>query len=232
MEQTARRYGLRVDRWVDERLDPEKSTVAAALYLRDLFGQFGSWVLAKAAYNAGELKVTQALQRSRTNDFWTLTRGRVLREETKRFVPAILAATLIGQNPERYGFEVTPEPPLAYDLVMVPPLLGLKQLAARTGISLKGLHQLNPELRQGVTPPGGPYPLKVPAGSEMTAKRVLEGIGAVQPRGTVHLVNPRETVWAIARRYGVSVADLVRWNGLPNAERIFPGDRLRVAESR
>ncbi len=232
MEQTARRYGLRVDRWVDERLDPEKSTVAAALYLRDLFGQFGSWFLAKAAYNAGELKVTQAVQRSRSNDFWTLTRGRLLREETKRFVPAILAATLIGQNPRRYGFEVTAEPPLAYDLVTAPPLLGLKRLGARAGISVEELLRLNSELRHGVTPPGGPYPLKVPSGSGTAVQMVLAETQSVRVGGAVHVVNPRETVGAIAKRYSVSVADLVRWNGLSDASRIFPRERLRVAESR
>src|SRR5205814_506441 len=105
------------------------STVAAAMYLRDLFDQFGSWPLAKAAYNAGELKVTLALQQSGTSDFWVLRRGRVLRDETKHYVPAIMAATVIGLNPEQYGFEVSPEPPLAYDTVPVPALVDLKALA-------------------------------------------------------------------------------------------------------
>ncbi|MBI4608097.1 MAG: transglycosylase SLT domain-containing protein [Candidatus Rokubacteria bacterium] len=232
MEHTARRYGLRVDRWVDERLDPEKSTVAAAQYLRDLFGQFGSWVLAKAAYNAGELKVIQALERSRTNDFWALSRGRVLREETKRFVPAILAATLIGKDPERYGFDVTPDPPLTYDLVMAPPLLPLTRLAARAGIDAQELNRLNPELRRGVTPPGGPYPLKVPPGTEAAVSALLEQMASTLAKGTVHVVKPRESLWTIAKRHGVSVADLVRWNALANGSRIFPGDRLQVADPR
>jgi membrane-bound lytic murein transglycosylase D len=232
MEQTARRYSLRVDRWVDERLDPEKSTVAAALYLRDLFDQFGSWFLAKAAYNAGELKITEAVLRSGTKDFWSLTRGRILREETKRFVPAILAAILIGQHPERYGFEIAPEPPLAYDLVTVPPLLGLRRLASRAGISLHELQRLNPELRQGTTPPGGPYSLKVASGSAAGIEMVLADTQAARPPEAVHVVKPRETVGGIAKRYGVTVADLVRWNGLSDASRIFPGGRLRVTESK
>ncbi len=230
MEHTARRYGLRVDRWVDERLDPEKSTVAAAMYLRDLFGQFGSWLLAKAAYNAGELKVARALEHGRTDDFWVLTRGRVLREETKRFVPAILAAMLIGQDPERYGFEVSPEPPLAYDVVTVPPLVELKRLGPSAGIPPEELMRLNPELRRGITPPESPYSLKVPSG---TASLVGLALTEIRPgRGTVHVVRPRDTLSGIAKRYGVSVSDLARWNRLSDPSRIFPGERLVISESR
>jgi membrane-bound lytic murein transglycosylase D len=108
MAPTARLYGLRVDRWLDERLDPEKSTVAAASYLRDLYTVFGSWDLAQAAYNAGEVRVQQAIQRTGSRDFWRLHRSPLLLEETKNFVPAIHAATLIGRQPERYGFTVIP----------------------------------------------------------------------------------------------------------------------------
>ena len=105
MAPTARLYGLRVDRWMDERLDPEKSTVAAANYLRDLYTVFGSWDLAQAAYNAGEVRVQQAIQGSGTRDFWVLhRRSPYLLQETKNFVPAIHAATLIGRQPEQYGF--------------------------------------------------------------------------------------------------------------------------------
>lgn len=232
MDQTARRYGLRIDRWVDERLDPGKSTVAAALHLRDLFDRFGSWVLATAAYNAGEMKVSLAAQRSRTDDFWTLTRGRILREETKRFVPAILAATLIGQDPERFGFQVTPEAVLAYDVVTAPPLLTLKYLATRGGLSFEDLWGLNLELRRGVTPPGGPYPLKVPLGSGVVAETVLAETRTALENGTLHVVKPGEILGRIAQRYGVSVAELVRWNALSDASRIFPGDWLVVEEAR
>src|SRR5947208_12071695 len=106
MAPTARLYGLRVDRWVDERLDPEKSTVAAAAYLRDLHVRYGSWELAQAAYNAGAVKVDKAMRATGSGDFWDLTRSRFLRRETKDFVPAIQAATLIGRDPGQYGFEL------------------------------------------------------------------------------------------------------------------------------
>src|ERR1700730_4070207 len=127
---TARRYGLRVDRWVDERLDPEKSTVAAARYLSDLHALLGSWELAKAGYNAGEMKVLRAMKSLRTSDFWELTRGRFLRDETKNFVPAIQAATLIGREPERYGFTASQTEPLVYEVAPVPSGFALSHVAA------------------------------------------------------------------------------------------------------
>src|SRR5438046_2572771 len=163
MAPTARRYGLRVDRWVDERLDPEKSTVAAASYLRDLHAMFGSWELAKAAYNAGEMKVIRAMKALKTRDFWDLTRGSVLREETKNFVPAIQAATLTAREPERYGLVAACAEPLAVEQAPVPAVTTLKHVAALAGVSADELEELNPELRLKQAPPGGAYLLEVPS---------------------------------------------------------------------
>src|SRR6266446_5937018 len=126
MAPTARQYGLRVDRWLDERLDPEKSTVAAANYLRDLYTIFGSWDLVQAAYNAGEMKVIRAIKGTGTRDFWSLTNSRLLRDETKNYVPAIHAVTIISQEPEQYGFAVTPDEPLSYERITVPKGTSLK----------------------------------------------------------------------------------------------------------
>ena len=106
-----------MDQWVDERLDPEKSTLAAAAYLRDLYAQFGSWSLAQAAYNAGEMKVLRAIRSVGSKDFWTLSRTGFLRQETKEFVPQIHAATVIGQYPSRYGFGVGEHAPAEFDFV-------------------------------------------------------------------------------------------------------------------
>jgi len=174
MAPTARGYGLRVDRWLDERLDPEKSTVAAANYLRDLHTVFGSWELAQAAYNAGEMTVQRAIRGAGTRDFWTLIRSRVLRDETKDYVPQIHAATLIGQEPERYGFAVTPEQPLHYDQIAVPKATTLRRIAALAGIPLKDLERLNSELRQKQTPPERSYQLKVPLGSARALRAGLQ----------------------------------------------------------
>jgi membrane-bound lytic murein transglycosylase D len=193
MAPTARRYGLRVDRWLDERLDPEKSTVAAANYLKDLYTIFGSWELVQAAYNAGEMKVLRAIQGTGTRDFWSLTRSRLLRDETKNFVPAIHAVTIIGQEPEQYGFAVTPEEPLSYEQITVPKATSLKHVAALSGIAFEDLVRLNSELRLKQTPPDAPYHLKVPLGSaaalqagldrEAEARKVAAAARAAEHRG-------------------------------------------------
>jgi len=249
MAQTARQYGLRVDQWIDERLDPEKSTVAAAAYLRDLYTMFGSWSLAQAAYNAGEVKVSRAIRATGSSDFWTLAQSKHLRRETKDFVPQIHAATLIGQDPERYGFEFTEPEPVAVETVRVPPATDLRRLAARSGVSLETLRALNPVLVRPVTPPGAAWTLVIPVGSGPTVQAALAP-PAVKPRRTVvahtpsrssgsaaapdtiHVVKPRDTVTSIAKRYGVTVGDVMRWNRLEEQTRLRPGDRLRVADLR
>ncbi len=243
MEPTARRYGLRVDRWLDERLDAEKSTWAAASYFRDLYAMFGSWHLVQAAYNAGEARVVRAMQGMQTTDFWQLSRGNHLAEETKAHVAAIQAAALIAREPDRFGFSLSPEDPLRYDIVRVPPATKLKPLAAAAGVPEGELHALNPALRLGQTPPGEPYAIKVPLGSGAKVQRAMAHPGKPPVAGgparrhtekirasrSVHVVKPRETVGSIAREYGVSPAELARWNDLGDNERIRPGDRLKVA---
>jgi len=174
MAPTARQYGLRVDRWLDERLDPEKSTVAAANYLKDLYTIFGSWDLVQAAYNAGEMKVIRAIKGTGTRDFWSLTNSRLLRDETKNYVPAIHAVTIISQEPEQYGFAVTPDEPLSYERITVPKGTSLKHVATLSGISFDVLVRLNSELRMKQTPPDSPYHLKVPLGSGPTLQAGLE----------------------------------------------------------
>jgi len=243
MAGTARQYGLRVDQWVDERFDPEKSTAAAAAYLRDLYRQFGSWALAKAAYNAGEVRIIAAIRALGTTDFWALARSRFLRDETKEFVPAIHAATVIGRDPGRFGFEPTPPPTPVTDTIKVPASTSLRSLSVSAGLPAEALLELNPVLVRGVTPPGSPYDLRIPAGSR---DRILAALEAPKPTivarkarpparvvaTEVHVVRRNETVSEIAQRYGVSTADLIRWNGLDRDARIRVGDRLRVAEAR
>jgi membrane-bound lytic murein transglycosylase D len=244
MAGTARRYGLRVDQWVDERLDPEKSTLAAVAYLRDLYVQFGSWHLAQAAYNAGEMRIVRAIKGVGSTDFWALARSAFLRTETKEFVPQIQAATMIGREPERYGFEVSEPGRTRVEIVRVPPSTSLHKLAASAGVSLETLRALNPVLVRAVTPPRESYDLRVPASSR---EAVLIALAPPKPAavarasarnggraiaGDVHVVKPRDTVSAIAKRYGVTVADVLRWNSLGEDDFIRPGDRLRVAGTR
>ena len=241
MAHTARRYGLRVDQWVDERLDPEKSTAAAAAYLRDLYAQFGSWTLAQAAYNAGEVTVVRAIRAAGSSDFWALKRTKFLRPETKDFVPAIQAATIIGRDPGQYGFEVGETGPDRVEHVSVPPSTDLRRLSAAAGLSVPILRALNPALVRGVTPSGTTWELRVPAGTRggvlaaLAPRRPAAGARAGAPRRAsggidIHVVRPRDTVSAIAKRYGVAIGDVLRWNSLDRSDPIRPGDRLRVAE--
>jgi len=256
MAGTARRYGLRVDSWVDERYDPEKSTVAAAAYLRDLYAQFGSWALAQAAYNAGEMKIIRAMKKTGSSDFWILADSKHLRRETKDFVPQIHAATLIGRGVRRVVVTLEDAEPIVVEVVKVPGGTDLRRLAASTSVPFPVLRSLNRVLVRGITPPGRSWDLRVPAGSTdfvltalaprrrtpspavATAKRgpaVAMASGSVSrtaAREDVHIVRPRDTISSIAKQYGVSVRDVLRWNSLEQQARIRPGDRLRVATRR
>jgi membrane-bound lytic murein transglycosylase D len=248
MAGTARRYGLRVDQWIDERLDPEKSTVAAASYLRDLHTMFGSWALAQAAYNAGEVKITKAIRATGSSDFWTLAKTNHLKAETREFVPAIHAATLIAQDPGRYGFEITEPSASDIEVVPVPASTDLRRLAPKAGLSVETLRTLNPVLIRAITPPGAPYQLRVPVGARSSVLTALAPPAKPHPAPVVtrararhaslaadedvHIVQPRDTVSSIAKQHGVKVTDMLRWNRLEEGSRIRPGDRLRVADSR
>jgi hypothetical protein len=241
MSATAKRYGLRVDQWVDERLDPEKSTVAAAAYLRDLYNLFGSWFLAQAAYNAGEATIARAIRATGSSDFWTLARTGFLHRETREFVPQIVAATHIGREPHRFGFEPVQHSAPAVDRVAVPPETDLRWLSASTGIAVDTLKSLNLALVKGVTPPDGHFELNVPEGASTRVLAAVQrprrvvvtfpGSGMARASGdgqAIHVVRPRDTVQSIARRYGVSVGDVLRWNDLRRKDSIRPGDRLRI----
>jgi membrane-bound lytic murein transglycosylase D len=235
MAGTARRYGLRVDQWVDERFDPEKSTMAATAYLRDLYAQFGSWSLAQAAYNAGERTVERAIRAVGSTDFWALARSSSLRQETKEFVPQIHAATVIGQDPSRYGFDVAGHMPAEVEFVSIPPGTSLTTIAMAARVSTDTLRALNPVLVKGVTPPGASYRLRVPAGTGAAVQTALTGVKPVVERrvvkSRVHVVRSGDTVSNIARRYGVSPADVLSWNHLSAHHVLRLGTRLVVGEA-
>jgi membrane-bound lytic murein transglycosylase D len=169
MAGTARDYGLRVDSYVDERRDPEKSTDAALRYLQDLHRQFGSWNLAAAAYNTGEVRVSRAMrattgsQKGKETDFWKIRR--LLPSDTREYVPLIYAAALVGKDPEKYGLgSVERWLPVATDTVSVPGGTDLGEVAKAVGTTESDLRSLNPQLLRGMTPPGNPYPVQIPDG--------------------------------------------------------------------
>jgi peptidoglycan lytic transglycosylase D len=242
MKGTARLYGLRVDQYVDERRDPIKSTVAAARYLRDLYDLFGTWPLAMAAYNAGEGKVMRALQKAQAESLWDIIRTKKhLKRETREYVPRIMAATIIAKNPDRYGFSHEPTDPHEFEEVVVRRSVHLRTVAAATGISFVDLKQLNPELRRDITPPDDPeYLLKVPVGSRHAVEEKLETLKARKAPVLVvkktseqteatewYRVRVGDSLWKIAKRFGVSVQELQDWNNL-SGRRIKPGDLLAL----
>jgi len=221
MEATGRRYGLVINRWVDERLDPVKSTIAAAQYLGDLYGMFGHWFLAQAGYNAGEGRVAQAIQRARTSDFWALTQTRHLPEETKLFVPQILAATVITREPSRYGFDVTLESPLVYDEVAIKRPLDFETIARLAEIEIDQVREFNPSLLARITPPFGGYTLRLPSGTGARFEAALHAATpASLPAWTVHRLTRNQSLVEIARLYRVTTQRLAELNHLP-------GGRLR-----
>lgn len=230
---TGRLYGLKQDWWIDERADPEKSTRAAARYLKDLYARFGDWYLTMAAYNAGAGKVERAIARARTRDFWELARTRFLRRETKSYVPMILAAIVIAKDPAGYGFEVAFDPPRQYDVAQVDWPVDLRTVSECAGAPVEEILELNPELRRMTTPANRqPYALRVPKGS---LERFSEALASIPPERRVrfrtHEVRPGDTLSRIARRYGTTVAAVAEANGLRLRSLIRPGQALIIPVS-
>jgi hypothetical protein len=162
---TGRRYGLRIDRYVDERRDPVKSTEAAAEYLKDLHDMFGDWHLSLAAYNTGEQNIARILERRRIESFWEMSERGYLYQETRDFVPEFLAALQIAETPEAYGFDAPDQEPAQYDIIKVNRSLSLSTVARLAGTSTRTVQDLNPALRRGVIPPKG-YSIRLPKGTK------------------------------------------------------------------
>ncbi|MBK8014894.1 MAG: LysM peptidoglycan-binding domain-containing protein [Deltaproteobacteria bacterium] len=220
MEKTAKSLDLRVDFWVDERRDFEKSTDAAARYLKALYGRFGDWHLAMAAYNAGGARVARAMRASGRRDFWTLSRTSRLRRETRQYVPKLLAAARVGKQADRYGFaEVEYQEPLAWDVVTVKLATDLKSLAQLCGVDVEQtLRDLNPALRWAITPPGESYVVRVPKGVSDVCRANLEAAEAdvegAEGRLTYryHRLGRDETVQSLSERFQVPVERMLEVN--------------------
>jgi membrane-bound lytic murein transglycosylase D len=229
---TARRYGLRVDYWADERADPERSARAAARYMKDLYAEFGDWYLALAAYNAGEGKIRRAIARTGRRDFWGIARTRYIRRETKNHIPAIIAATLLSKEPDKYGLTAVTDPPLRYDTFEVVGAADLRVLARCAGTDLATMRQLNPALRRSQTPPDGRTDVRVPLGSGPRAAAALEAIPSKERvLYARHLVRSGDTLSAIARKYGVSVSSIQQVNGMGRRTLIRVNQTLLVPTS-
>src|SRR3989338_3104367 len=228
---TAKRYGLKINWWVDERRDPIKATIAASEYLSDLYGMFGSWNLALAAYNAGEGKILKALKKTKTDDFWAIRETKYIRKETKNYVPAYIAATAIALDPESFGFKnVAYHPPLEYDEVTINSPMRLKTIAKLIEVEVEDIKELNPELRQSCTPPNVEnYTLRIPSGTkEMFLSNLANMKKETISNEQSYTVKKGDSVGKIAKRFGVSAQSIIELNSLGKKARIIAGSKILI----
>ncbi|MFC1535875.1 transglycosylase SLT domain-containing protein [Candidatus Neomarinimicrobiota bacterium] len=224
---TGVRYNLNRNWYVDERRDPEKATHAACKYLTDLYEQFDNWYLALAAYNAGSGRITRAQRLHQTSDFWQL---HSLPRETRNYIPFFLAASIIGKDPQKYGFYVPPKAPLQYDIVEIEKSGDLSILAQSAGVSLSILQQYNPELRQSATPATA-YNLKLPIGKKDLFEKKYAALPESKrfaPQYITHRVRSGENLGSISRKYHVSIHDIAGVNKIKNRHKIKVGQVLTI----
>jgi membrane-bound lytic murein transglycosylase D len=230
---TGKLYGLRRTDWIDERRDPEKATRAAARHLKDLFNDLGSWPLAFAAYNAGKGRVQRSIAKAGTDDFWSLD----LPAQTRNYVPAFFAALIIAKDPERYGFHLEYEQLEPTEVIEVGGGTRLSLVAALCRTSVDTIQDLNPELRRPTVPPGGKYPLCIPAGraDELVAGLAKVPAGKTTAGLSTYRVAPGDTLFSIAQRHRTSLEAIREANRLegsdlrPGQQLVIPGMKLAEA---
>lgn len=248
---TGARFGLRQTAWVDERNSYEKATRASARYLKWLANRYnGNWELAMGAYNTGEGNIDRAIRRAGSQDFWKIYP--YIAQETRNYVPNILATILIAKNPRKYGFAgIKTATALAYDEVKVPSATSLSLVANLTGSSVDYVRALNPELKRDMTPAGEPWVLRVPPGRSrqfvaalrdipMTARgggnvqqvvKTYVRAGQATPTGA-RLISVRaragETIASISTRLAVSPDEVARINGIPATQSLNAGQEINV----
>ena len=243
---TGRLFGLTTNWWVDERRNPVESTYAAGRYLRDLFNKFGSWYLAAAAYNSGELTIERALSLYPGGNFWTISQNRpyLLPGQTRRYVPKIIAAAIIAKDPENFGFHnIIYKKPIKFKQVNVPFSVNLYALAKCAGISEYTLWHMNQDLLRNATPPNDPgFMLNIPASKYKIFMKNFKHIQKYinqEPQvvdtsyersenNVYYTVIPGDTLMGIASKYGISLGTLERYNGLNNYSVLRVGERIII----
>ena len=231
MASTGRMVGLNRTHWVDERRDPYKSTIGAARHLKDLFRQFSDWRLALAAYNSGSGRVSRAIAKAGTRDFWQLE----LPRETKNYVPLFMAAAIIAKEPHLFGFELEEfAPAFAYEEVTLPkkwPYVDLVAAAKILGIQYSDLRNLNPELRQAITPPGSqrPYRLRLPPNKgALFLEQYAQLPSAHKAAVYQYEVQNGDIISSIAQAFGISTRTIAAANSLSNPNLIRPKQILYI----
>jgi membrane-bound lytic murein transglycosylase D len=221
-------YGLRKDRWVDEREDPVKSTDAAVRHLKDLYQMFGDWFLVMAAYNSGPVTIQKAIEKTGYADFWTLHRLRALPTETENHVPIILAIAIIAKDPKAYGIDVEPDPPVETDDVIVESPVDLRLVAQLINRPVEEIIRLNPGLLRWTTPANNPnYILHLPKGAEPTFTAAIAAFPAdKRVWWRAHTVENGDTLTSVARKFKVTTVSLAKVNNLEPKSPLDAGARL------
>ncbi|MFP3982603.1 MAG: LysM peptidoglycan-binding domain-containing protein [Desulfurivibrionaceae bacterium] len=230
IESTARNYDLQINSYIDERYNPVKATEAAIGYLSDLYREFGDWQLAAAAYNGGKYKVMKGIRQYNTKNFWELAQKPHLFNETKNYVPKLIAAILIAKNPEKYGFDdLNYADPLDHDTIKVEPWTSLRKIAVACDTDLEEIKELNQELKKQVVPAVNEnFRVKIPAGKKELASRNLPKVHAViHTSYKTHVAQRDENLSDICRRYNLNKTTILKANNLESA-RLKKGQRLRI----
>ena len=224
---TARLYGMKVGSNLDERRDPVRATRMAAIYMRDLYAEFGDWSLVLAAYNAGKGRVGRAMQRTGHDDFWSLSAARAIPRETRDHVPKVYAAMLIAYDPEYYGLTVTPEPLYTYDESMLDTNTDLRLVADLVGLSLDQIRDYNPHITAWVP---ADYAVRIPAGSKAAFEAALAEVPPAERLAFMtHVVVGGETLSTIAAQYpGTRMSAIIEVNNLRNPNRLSIKQRLII----
>jgi membrane-bound lytic murein transglycosylase D len=233
---TGYKFGLQRDTWVDERMDPEKSTAAAIAYLKELHQIFGDWTTALAAYNCGEGKVLKCIRTQRINyldNFWDLYER--LPSETAFYVPKLMAVLHILNDPKAHGFMLPPvEEEIETEAVTIDKQVHMETIAEQLDVSHSLLRNINPALRYNYTP-NRPYSLKVPKGKGAVLLSRLDDMPVFKPpvsAYSIHKVRKGESLSVIARRYRTSVRAIMNFNGLRNSHYIRSGWKLKIPTKR
>ncbi|MBN1227301.1 MAG: LysM peptidoglycan-binding domain-containing protein [Deltaproteobacteria bacterium] len=229
---TGYKFGLERDKWIDERMDPKKSTIAAIAYLKELHDIFGDWTTAIAAYNCGEWRVLRCIKTQKINyldNFWDLYEK--LPSETAFYVPKFLAVLHILNDPEAHSFELgNVENEIELDTITINKQVSLKVLSNELGISYKHLWDMNPSLRHDYTP-DRPFAFNVPKGMGIELLSKLGNIPAWHPPAphyATYTVRSGDSLSVIARRYRTTVHAIMKTNQVKNRNMIQANQRLKI----
>ena len=228
---TGREMGLRVDWWIDERRDPETSTDAAIKYLSRLYRNFDDWYLVWAGYNGGPGRVSRAIPKYGTKDFWELKAQNAFPSETDNYVPKIIAAAIIGKYRERYGFtDIQYQSPLEFDEATIDGNVSIEILAKCMDISVSEFKAYNPHILQSALPATpSKQTIKLPKDKK---EGFIAELATIPPEKRLthqrHVIKKGETLGVIAKQYGVSVQQLQTTNSISNPNRIHVGQVIMI----